>query len=165
MREQQVRRAVLGRGEREEDLERRRPRELALLPHLAQRADAGAASFRRKGTLEEHLEAARKQVEALRKELEEDPARRDRVEQAARERAASIRLALGRAQKAESEAAWDDCVREAAGALSDAFRGIDLDIEHRVLAYRAFDRFAFGDLAAWAAPRAAPWWSAPRTRA
>lgn len=34
-----------------------------------------------------------------------------------------------------------------AGALSDAFRGIDLDIEHRVLAYRAFDRFAFGDLA------------------
>ena len=57
------------------------------------RADAGAASFRRKGTLEEHLEAARKQVEALRKELEEDPARRDRVEQAARERAARERVA------------------------------------------------------------------------
>ncbi|MFO0763072.1 MAG: PEGA domain-containing protein [Byssovorax sp.] len=35
-------------------------------------------------------------------------------------RAASIRLALDRAQKAESEASWDDCVREAAGVMSDA---------------------------------------------
>lgn len=33
-----------------------------------------------------------------------------------------------------------------AAALGEAFRGIDLDTEYRVLAYRAFDRFAFGDL-------------------
>src|SRR5262249_58873957 len=36
------------------------------------------------------------------------------------ERAASIRLALGRARRAESEAAWDACVREAADALPAA---------------------------------------------
>jgi hypothetical protein len=36
------------------------------------------------------------------------------------ERAASIRLALERARRAESEASWDGCVREASGALSDA---------------------------------------------
>jgi len=33
-----------------------------------------------------------------------------------------------------------------ATALGDALRGVDLDTEHRVLAYRALDRFAFGDL-------------------
>ena len=43
------------------------------------------------------------------------------AEQAAMtERATSIRLALERARKLESEAAWEACVREAAGALSDA---------------------------------------------
>jgi transposase len=57
------------------------------------RADAGAASFRRQGTLEEHLEAARAQVERLRQELEEDPTRRSRAEDAARERAARERAA------------------------------------------------------------------------
>ena len=36
------------------------------------------------------------------------------------ERAASIRLALARARRAESEAAWDACVREAADALPAA---------------------------------------------
>jgi hypothetical protein len=36
------------------------------------------------------------------------------------ERAASIRLALGRARHAESEASWDACVREAADALPAA---------------------------------------------
>lgn len=62
------------------------------------RADAGAASFRRKGTLEEHLASARAQVERLRRELEEDPTRRARAEQAARERAARERAeALERA--------------------------------------------------------------------
>lgn len=42
-------------------------------------------------------------------------------EQAAmEERTAAIRLALERALRLESEASWDDCVREAAGALGDA---------------------------------------------
>lgn len=62
------------------------------------RADAGAASFRREGTLKEHLEAARQQVDRLRTELEEDPTRRSRAEEAARERAARERAeALERA--------------------------------------------------------------------
>lgn len=62
------------------------------------RADAGAASFRREGTLKEHLEAARQQVERLRAEQDEDPTRRSRAELAARERAARARAeALERA--------------------------------------------------------------------
>jgi hypothetical protein len=58
---------------------------------------------------------------AVREELALPPAASVSSEKAAaQQRAASIRLALGRAQKLESEAAWDDCVREAAGAMSDA---------------------------------------------
>ena len=58
---------------------------------------------------------------AVREDLALPPAASVSTERAATEqRAASIRLALGRAQRLESEAAWDDCVREAAGALSDA---------------------------------------------
>ena len=58
---------------------------------------------------------------AVREDLALPPAASVSTERAATEqRAASIRLALGRAQKLESEAAWDDCVREAAGAMSDA---------------------------------------------
>lgn len=37
-----------------------------------------------------------------------------------RERADSIKLALGRARRAESEASWEACVRESASVLSDA---------------------------------------------
>jgi hypothetical protein len=36
------------------------------------------------------------------------------------QRAQAVRLALERARKRESEALWDDCVREAAGVMSDA---------------------------------------------
>ncbi len=58
---------------------------------------------------------------AIREDLALPPAASVSTERAAAlERAASIRLALGRAQKAESEAGWDECVREAAGAMSDA---------------------------------------------
>jgi hypothetical protein len=58
---------------------------------------------------------------AVREDLALPPAASVSPERAATEqRAASIRLALGRAQKLEGEALWDDCVREAAGALSDA---------------------------------------------
>jgi hypothetical protein len=39
---------------------------------------------------------------------------------AAEERRAAVRLALDRAKKQESLASWDDCVKEAAGAMSDA---------------------------------------------
>ncbi len=52
------------------------------------RASAGAASFRRRPTLEEALAQAQEQVEALRDELEEDPAATDRRQKAAQQRAA-----------------------------------------------------------------------------
>src|SRR5438270_38846 len=56
------------------------------------RASAGAASFRRRPTLEEALAEAQQQVEALREEVEEDPAATDRRQKAARERAARERV-------------------------------------------------------------------------
>jgi transposase len=55
------------------------------------RAGAGAASFRRRPTLEEALVEAEAQVQALRSELEQDPAAGDRRRQKARERAARER--------------------------------------------------------------------------
>lgn len=51
------------------------------------RAAAGAGSFRRKGRLESCLEQAREQVEALKRQIEEDPGAMSRRSQAARERA------------------------------------------------------------------------------
>lgn len=56
------------------------------------RASAGAASFRRRPTLEEALAEAEAQVQTLRLELEQDPAAGDRRRQAARERAARERV-------------------------------------------------------------------------
>ena len=55
------------------------------------RASAGAASFRRKKTLTQHLKEAEEQVAALRKELDEDPAATSRRQKAARQRAAKER--------------------------------------------------------------------------
>jgi hypothetical protein len=40
------------------------------------------------------------------------------------QREQAVRLALARARKRESEALWDDCVREAAGVMSDAIEVI-----------------------------------------
>jgi hypothetical protein len=58
---------------------------------------------------------------AIRDDLALPPADAVSADQAVMtERAASIRLALARAQRAESEAAWDACVREAADALPAA---------------------------------------------
>ena len=51
------------------------------------RASAGAASFRRRPTLEEALAEAEAQVQALRAELQDDPAAGNRRQQKARERA------------------------------------------------------------------------------
>lgn len=55
------------------------------------RANAGAASFRRKATLEALLVEAKQQVEALRSELEADPAAAKDRQRAARQRAAEER--------------------------------------------------------------------------
>ena len=51
------------------------------------RASAGAASFRRRPTLEEALTEAQEQVDALKEESKGDPAASDRRQQKARERA------------------------------------------------------------------------------
>ena len=55
------------------------------------RADAGAASFRRQGRLEEHLGEARELVHTLKTQVEADPAEATRRAQAARLRAARER--------------------------------------------------------------------------
>jgi len=70
------------------------------------RASAGAATFRRRGTLEQHLEAARQQIATLKQQLEADPAALSRRQQAARTRAArereeKVRNALARLPELE----------------------------------------------------------------
>jgi transposase len=55
------------------------------------RACAGAASFRRKQTLEEHLAEAKDQVARLKQEMDDDPAAPSRRQAAARQRAARER--------------------------------------------------------------------------
>lgn len=55
------------------------------------RASAGAASFRREPTLRECQRQAQEQIEALRKELEQDPASCTKRQEAARQRAAAER--------------------------------------------------------------------------
>jgi transposase len=72
------------------------------------RASAGAASFRRRPTLEEALAEAQGQVEALRQEVEDDPAATDRRRQAAqqraaRERAERVQAALARLPELEEK--------------------------------------------------------------
>lgn len=71
------------------------------------RANAGAASFRRKMTLEVLLAEAKQQVEALRSELEADPAGATDRQRAARQRAAEereerIRAALNQIPQIEA---------------------------------------------------------------
>jgi len=71
------------------------------------RASAGAASFRRRPTLDEALTQAQAQVEALRAEVEEEPAAADRRrksarQRAARERAERIKKALERLPELEA---------------------------------------------------------------
>jgi transposase len=70
------------------------------------RASAGAASFRRRSTLERCLEEAQAQVDALKRELEADPDASTRRGRAARERAAEERqkrVAQALAELAEIE--------------------------------------------------------------
>lgn len=65
------------------------------------RASAGAASFRRRATLEECLNTAQEQMEQLRAERESDPAAANQRRQAARERAARQRAQRVRQALAE----------------------------------------------------------------
>jgi transposase len=77
------------------------------------RASAGAASFRRRATLEQCLQQAQTQVQRLRAELETDPGEANRQQQKARERAAReradrIRQALERLPEMEAKKKADD---------------------------------------------------------
>jgi transposase len=81
--------------------------ELVKMDRVAQdgmkvRASAGSGSFRRRGRLEEFLEAAREQVETLKKLAEEDGPELTRRQRAARERAA-------RERQQRIEAAMREC--------------------------------------------------------
>ena len=72
------------------------------------RASAGAASFHRRGTLEEHLHQAQEQVQRLKQELDHDPAAPGRRQAAARRRAARqreerLRQALARMPELEAK--------------------------------------------------------------
>jgi transposase len=72
------------------------------------RASAGAASFRRRPTLEQCLQEAQTQVQRLREELETDPGEASRQQQRARERAAReraerVRQALARLPEMEAK--------------------------------------------------------------
>ena len=77
------------------------------------RASAGAASFRRKQTLEEHLEEAADQVARLKEEMDDDPSAPSRGsakarERAARERAERVRQALARLPELEAKKKADE---------------------------------------------------------
>jgi transposase len=71
------------------------------------RASAGASSFRRRGTLEQHLTRAQEAVEHLKREVDDDPDASNRRVTAARERAArerAERLAAAKHALSEVEA-------------------------------------------------------------
>jgi transposase len=72
------------------------------------RASAGAASFRRRATLEQHLVAAREAVERLKREVDDDPDASNRRIRAAkaratRERAERVAAALGALGEVEAQ--------------------------------------------------------------
>lgn len=93
------------------------------------RASAGASSFRRRQTLEEHLAEADKQVRALKEELEADPGAGNRRRQKARERAARERQE--RVQRALAELTAVEAQKKAAD--KDQARASSTDADARVM--------------------------------
>jgi hypothetical protein len=94
------------------------------------RASAGAASFRRRPTLETYLAEAQQQVETLKAELEADPTAANRRQQAARERAAREREE--RLRKALAQMALVEASRKGAEEKAKA-RVSTTDPEARVM--------------------------------
>lgn len=93
------------------------------------RASAGAASFRRRPSLERCLQEAQEQVESLHKELEEDPEATSRRQAAARQRAVEERrrrVEAALAQMPEAEA-------KKPAAEKDKARVSTTDAEARVM--------------------------------
>lgn len=88
------------------------------------RASAGAASFRRRETLETHLADARQQVEALQSELESDPAAATKRQRAARQRAARereqrLQKALEHLQQVEAQKKGTEQKQKARASTTD----------------------------------------------
>ncbi len=95
------------------------------------RAHAGAASFRRKGRLQQFHAQARQQVETLKREVQDDPAATERRQQAARERAARereerIARALAQLPKVEQ-------IKQAQGKPASSARVSTTDAEASVM--------------------------------
>jgi len=88
------------------------------------KACAGSDSFRREGRLKEHLEKARKQVEAMGDPREEEPARK----RAARERA--VRERQQRLEQALSEL---EQIRESKGSDKEQARASESDPQARIM--------------------------------
>ena len=93
------------------------------------RASAGAASFRRRKTLEENLAEAEQHVRALKEELDADPAAGNRRRQQARQRAARERQE--RIQRALTEMAQVESLKKAAD--KEQARASTTDAEARVM--------------------------------
>lgn len=88
------------------------------------RASAGAASFRRRETLEECLAEARQQVETLQQELDADPAASTRRQQAAQQRAARERTerlqrALEQMALVEQQKSGEEAKKKARASTTD----------------------------------------------
>ena len=88
------------------------------------RADAGAASFRRKETLEECLEDAKKLMEAINKQRKENPSVVNKRQQAAQERAARERCerieeALKQLPEVEAKKKTEDDKKKARVSTTD----------------------------------------------
>jgi transposase len=95
------------------------------------RASAGASSFRRRGTLERCLDDAQQQVEALKRQVEDDPGALTRKQQAARARAArerdeKVRNALDRLPELEQ-------IKAKQGKPADEARASTTDAEATVM--------------------------------
>jgi len=93
------------------------------------RASAGAASFHRQPSLEQHLQEAQEQVERLRKELEQDPAATSRRQAAARQRAVQDR----QRRVAEALEQMPERVAKKSSADQDKVRVSTTDAEARVM--------------------------------
>ena len=95
------------------------------------RASAGAASYRRRSTLERFLDEAEAQVDALKAELDDDPAATSRRIAAARERAAAERAE--RVRKALTHLPELEAAKRRAGKPVDVARASTSDPEARVM--------------------------------
>lgn len=95
------------------------------------RAGAGASSFRRRGTLERHMDEAREQVDALKRQVDDDPGAMSRKRQAARERAARERQE--RVQQALDRLPEMEEIKKRQGKKAEEARASTTDAEATVM--------------------------------